>query len=570
MSERPSILKSLVWGVACLLALFAGCGGSQQQPPPPPGDFSLAVSPNAASVTVGNSSPIIMVSVDPENGFSGLVNISLQGIPVGVIPSPGPSFSVQAGTAQAVTFSVSSLANVGPSSITIQATSERLSHGAQFLLTAEAMVRTYQTGSVLYLESGNVSDVARIGLETNWGGSIVEVSLNGINFVNRHDTGREVQPSYRDGDNLSYNPTLGGDDVDQGSPTLASTVTPDSLFMQAQPLQWYSEAYGGGSGHPVLGDVLVEQTVAAVTTEPHTFKVHIKATHVGNDLHTLTGQEFPAVYTNRDYNRFVTYTGSSPWTNAMTTATLFPNLPAFNPAIYIAERWGALVNSQNQGLIVYVPSVTPYITGFASPSTGSGPTDDWTNYFAPLGNLSLGPGFVFEGDFYVIAGDLVAARQTIYRLHQELQIPVIFGPFESTDQPSAGTSVSGSTTVSGWAFSEMTAIAKVEILVDSVSDGTASYGLPRPDVQLTYPDSPVNVGFTYTLNTGLYSNGPHRLFVRITDSNGNVNVAPSVPVTFSNPPPAAIPSAASAEPQIERAAPKFKYSAYIHRLSREF
>jgi len=35
--------------------------------------------------------------------------------------------------------------------------------------------------------------------ETIWGGSIVEVSLNGTNFVNEHDTGREVQAAQYDG-----------------------------------------------------------------------------------------------------------------------------------------------------------------------------------------------------------------------------------------------------------------------------------------------------------------------------------------------------------------------------------
>jgi hypothetical protein len=127
---------------------------------------------------------------------------------------------------------------------------------------------------------------------------------------------------------------------------------------------------------------MVEQTVTAVTEEAHTFKVHIKATHLGNDLHTIMGQEFPAVYTNRDYNRFITYSGTNPWTNGTTSVTLFPNLPAFNPSIYISERWGALVNEQNQGLTVYVPSVNPNMTGFAAPGAGGSPTDDWTNYFA--------------------------------------------------------------------------------------------------------------------------------------------------------------------------------------------
>jgi hypothetical protein len=326
----------------------------------------------------------------------------------------------------------------------------------------------------------------------------VEVSINGTELVNRHDTGREVQPSYRDGDNLNYNPTLAGDGLDQGTPTISSTLTSDSLFTKAQPLQWYADAFGGTIGHPIPGDVVVEQTVSAVTTEPHTFKVHVKATAVGSDLHTNTGQEFPAVYTNRNYGRFISYNGKAPWTNAAVTAVpLLPNLSQpFRPTYYIPERWCALVNSQDEGLTVYVPSVNPWVIGFSAiantdPSPGS-PTDNATNYFAPLGNMTIGPGFAFEGDFYVIAGDYKVARQIIYRLHENLTVPVIFTPFEATDHPATGDILSGITTVNGWAFADLATVTKVEVLVDDVTDGTASYGEPRPDVPLADPDSPLN------------------------------------------------------------------------------
>jgi hypothetical protein len=67
----------------------------------------------------------------------------------------------------------------------------------------------------------------------------------------------------------------------------------------------------------------------------------------------------------------------------------------------------------------------------SSPSEGT-PTNNATNYFAPLGNMSIGTGFVFKGDFYLIAGDSDVARQIIYRLHQNQAIPVIFAPFETT------------------------------------------------------------------------------------------------------------------------------------------
>lgn len=91
---------------------------------------------------------------------------------------------------------------VGMFSITVLATSGRLSHSASVTLNTEPVVsvRTFQSGSVLYLESSADADVARVGIETAWGGSIVEVSLNGENFVNAHDAGREVQLARFDGD----------------------------------------------------------------------------------------------------------------------------------------------------------------------------------------------------------------------------------------------------------------------------------------------------------------------------------------------------------------------------------
>ena len=539
----------------------AGCGGSGS--PPPAQDFRLSLTPSSTNAVLGNVTPSVLLSVEPENGLTAAVSISLQGVPAGVVASPSSSFSLSAGVSQSISFSLSNSAPVGPTVITVAGTSGNLSHTTQLTLTAEALVRTYQSGSLLYLESGNATDVARIGLDTNWGGSIVEVSLNGTEFVNRHDTGREVQPSYRDGDNLNYNPTLGGDNFDQGTPTNSYAVNPDSLYITAQPLQWYPNDYGGGAGNPVPGDVLVEQTVSAVTSEPHTFLVHIKATHLGSDLHTNTGQEFPAVYTNRNYGRFIYYGGRTPWTNGAVTVAQLPDLGQSNPPYYAPERWAALVDSQNQGLAVYVPSVNPWIIGFAAldntPPVGSGPTDNSTNYFAPLGNMTIAPGFVFEGDFYVIAGDYQVARQTIYRLHQNLTIPVIFTSFESTDQPTSGSVLRGTVPVTGWAFADVATVTKVEILVDSTSDGTATYGQSRPDVVGVYPESPVNVGFSYSLDTTKYPDGPHRIYVRVTDSAGNVAIEPSDPVTFSNATiPAPLRLATSASAQVGPGGPLFK------------
>jgi len=402
---------------------------------------------------------------------------------------------------------------------------------------------TSQLGSLLVLQNQTSTETVRIGLDTAWGGSIVEVSLNGTNFVNAHDTGREVQPAFYDGnaqyDNCAgctgvfgWDPVLGGDKYGHGTPTLVKVLTANSLYTKAQPLQWNPDDKGGGPAQPVLGDVVVEQTVTPVSGHARAFQVRYRVSHLGSDLHTSARQEFPAVYVNAGYNQFVYYGGTAPWASGAVSVTRFPAPPAVRSLLYAPEHWGAHVDAQNMGVTVYVPSQYPYASGAAFPGP-PGPTGNGTNYFSPLTALTIGPNFVFEGDMYVIAGDYVSARHIIYDLHQRLIAPAIFMPIGSTDVPAGGSTITGVTTVGGWTFGTVH-VAKVEILVDGRVDGTASYGSPRPDVATGYPSAPVSIGFSYPLNTTRYSNGPHTLNVRATDSSGNVAVLPNVKVTVAN------------------------------------
>ena len=534
LGRVPPKISGAKIAVALLALTLIGCGGGSAPPPPPTPDFTLSVSPSSVETDVGTTTAPVVISVTGQTGFTGSVTVSVQGLPPGITVSPSSSFLLAAGASQPLTFFVPDTTSVGGTAITVLASGGSHSQSAQLTLTADATVRTYQVGSLLYLESGNAADVARIGLETAWGGSIVEVSLNGTEFVNRHDTGREVQVSYRDGNNIQWNPTLGGDDCNQGTPTITYDLTSSSLSTKARPLQWYAQSFGGTLGQPVFGDVLVEQTVTAVSNQPHTFKVHYKATHMANDLHPDAAQEFPAVYTNGSYNRFVYYAGVSPWANGAVSVTQFPNLPAFSPELYVPEHWGALVDTQNLGLTVFVPSQYPYVLGFASLSPGgSGPTDDWTNYFAPFVTFDIGPNFVFQGDIYLIAGDYTAARQIIYQMRQNLPSADILPPTGSTDAPSSGATVSGLISVSGWALDDVS-VSKVEVLVDRSVDGVATYGSPRPDVVGTFPHAPPNIGFSYSLDTTKYPDGQHRINVRTTDNSGNAAVFGDVVINIAN------------------------------------
>jgi len=87
---RPRAPDALL---ALLLMALTGCGGgsSSIQPPPPPPpqpDFSLGFSQNSVSVQQGSTSSTINLSVNPLNGFAGSVQVTVTGLPVGVLSNP--------------------------------------------------------------------------------------------------------------------------------------------------------------------------------------------------------------------------------------------------------------------------------------------------------------------------------------------------------------------------------------------------------------------------------------------------------------------------------------------------
>lgn len=86
-------------------------------------------------------------------------------------------------------------------------------------------------------------------------------------------------------------------------------------------------------------------------------------------------------------------------------------------------------------------------------------------------------------------------------------------PFGHLDSPADGETISGMFALYGWALDDNGLIKRVEIHLDGEYIGDAAYGEPRPDVANDYPgrDNSPNFGYTFQLDTTLYSNGPHTL-----------------------------------------------------------
>jgi hypothetical protein len=124
------------------VALSAGCGGGPAQPqtlqPPAPQDFSITLSTNSLSLPQSGTSPSVNVSVIGQNGFTGMIQVTLSGLPSAVQSNPPSPFSVAAGANTSVVFGAAPNAGTGSFTITAQAASGALSHSATFALIVQS------------------------------------------------------------------------------------------------------------------------------------------------------------------------------------------------------------------------------------------------------------------------------------------------------------------------------------------------------------------------------------------------------------------------------------------------
>ena len=120
---------------------ISGCGGGSAQTAPTPipsADFSVTLSSTSLSVPQGGTSSPVNVSVNAQNGFTSPVQISLTGLPNGVISNPASPFSTAPGANTTVTFGATPTAATGSFTITAAATGGTLSHSVSFALTVQS------------------------------------------------------------------------------------------------------------------------------------------------------------------------------------------------------------------------------------------------------------------------------------------------------------------------------------------------------------------------------------------------------------------------------------------------
>jgi len=144
-----------------LLIFAEGCGGGggggTQSPPPQP-DFSIALSSSSVSLTQGNSSSPVTISINALNGFTGAVQITLSGIPSSVTSSPASPLSIPAGQSASVIFGAAANSPTGQFNLTAKGTSGSLSHSAPLSLSIQASIASNLSRSV-FLRNDSVPAV---------------------------------------------------------------------------------------------------------------------------------------------------------------------------------------------------------------------------------------------------------------------------------------------------------------------------------------------------------------------------------------------------------------------------
>jgi alpha-tubulin suppressor-like RCC1 family protein len=147
-------VKKLLLPLTVAGLVLIGCGTQSQSQP----NFTISLNPNNASVGPGQSVSTTL-TLTPQNGFSGTVNLSLQNPPEGVTVSPDV-INVNGTNPQSftITFNTTSSTPTGSNTLTLVATQGSLSKTASFGLTVTSFNIALTRSSTLRAQGQSFSD----------------------------------------------------------------------------------------------------------------------------------------------------------------------------------------------------------------------------------------------------------------------------------------------------------------------------------------------------------------------------------------------------------------------------
>jgi hypothetical protein len=126
-----------------------------------------------------------------------------------------------------------------------------------------------------------------------------------------------------------------------------------------------------------------------------------------------------------------------------------------------------------------------------------------------------------EGEHTLVIKEYNSKGETTTLSNRNFWVSHKFPAIGFLDLPQKDLTISGIYNISGW-FLDGNGVSKIEVLVDNIVVGEATYGLKRQDVYNVFPEyKNSQSGFKYLLDTTFLSNGQHTLVIREYDSEGN-------------------------------------------------
>lgn len=273
-----------------------------------------------------------------------------------------------------------------------------------------------------YLENDRV----KIGVNLSAGGAVTYLEDKGCdsgNMINSYDWGRQIQQSYYSGPipfigpngeepvenwaKLGWNPIQAGSAGGISSKVTAFEKGKDFIRVRCIPMQW---------PHKNLpGDCKFEATYRLHDDNVIVMESRIINARSDHTQYAARNQEMPALYTNGEWYRLVTYMGDDPFSGAPITTVVGNGDGKGWPwsKFYAPEHWAALLNEEDCGVGLYQPDTARMLGGFAggdSKKGFGGMKDVQTGYIAPVANRILDHNIDWTYRTYIIIGSLKEIR----------------------------------------------------------------------------------------------------------------------------------------------------------------
>jgi hypothetical protein len=270
----------------------------------------------------------------------------------------------------------------------------------------------------------------KVGVDLKMGGSMTSLvaKSDGRELINNFDHGRQIQMSFYSGPSpftpnglqphpawrsLGWNPVQSGDWAGHPSRILEHRNTGTEMYSRLIPMQWPLDG--------VEGDCVLESWIRLEARSVH---MRCRLTNKRSDLvfYPAKHQEMPAVYTNGEFRKVVTYTGDRPFSGGDLNEWMDPGPPW--KTFCATERWAALVDSQNWGLGVWQPATTYWKQGEVPGEVSHYETrDNATGYLAPVGMEHLDHNITYEYECRLVPGSVQEIRAMVAGWERGRELP---------------------------------------------------------------------------------------------------------------------------------------------------